>query len=260
MPVSYGELEPSADLRPLVASYWVFRVDGPLPQGFAHSVPLDGAVSLFVSRRLGVPLVLGPRTLPLRPPVAEGDVVHGVRLWPGAAAAALRTSVTALRDQVVPLESVLPGDWSVRFLAAVADGADEEATAARLDQAWAPLAERGADLDAAVMRAVFAIVRSQGGMAVGALARESGLSERHLRRRFEAAVGLSPKELSRIRRLRASLVEALSDPQRRWVELAAACGYSDQAHLVREYRRLSGLAPQAYLAQLERIRHGRVAP
>jgi AraC-like DNA-binding protein len=260
MPVSYGEFEPAPDLRPLIASYWVFRVEGALPEGFAHSVPLDGAVSLFVSRRSGLPLVLGPRTEPLRPPVAEGDVVHGVRLWPGAAAAALRTDVPALRDQVVPLERVLPGDWAGRFLEAVRHEGDDETTVRRLDAAWAPLVARRADLDAAVMRAVFSIVHSQGQTAVGALAEECGLSERHLRRRFVAAVGLSPKELARIRRLRASLVEALGDPDRRWVELAAACGYADQAHLVREYRRLSGLPPEAFLAHLQQIRHGRVTP
>jgi AraC-like DNA-binding protein len=260
MPVSYGEFEPAPELRPLVASYWVFRVAGALPDGFAHSVPLDGAVSLFLSRRVGVPLVLGPRTEPLRPPVEEGDLVHGVRLWPGAAAAVLRTDVPALRDRVVPLEQVMPGDWAGRFRAAVSDAADDAAAVRRLDEALSPLVARRVDLDAAVMRAVFAIVHAQGQVAIGRLAQDCGLSERHLRRRFVAAVGLSPKELARIRRLRASLVEALADPQRRWVELAAACGYADQAHLVREYRRLSGLAPEAFLAHLERIRHGRVTP
>lgn len=260
MPVSYGEFEPAPELRPLVASYWVFRVEGALPEGFSHSVPLDGAVSLFVSRRVGVPLVLGPRTEPLRPPVVEGDLVHGVRLWPGAAAAALRTDVPALRDRVVPLAQVMPGDWAERLRAAVADTADDAATVRGLDEALSPLVARRVDLDAAAMRAVFAIVQAQGQVAIGRLAQECGLSERHLRRRFVAAVGLSPKELARIRRLRASLVEALADPQRRWVELAAACGYADQAHLVREYRRLSGLAPEAFLSHLERIRHGRVMP
>lgn len=259
MPVSYGEFEPAPELRPLIASYWVFRVDGAPPEGFAHSVPLDGAVSLFVSRRLGLPLVLGPRTEPLLPPVVAGDLVHGVRLWPGAAAAALRTDVPALRDQVRPLAQVMPGGFPERFRAAVAEaGDDDDGAARRLDRAFAPLAARCADLDAAVMRAVFAIVAADGRIAIGRLAEECGLSERHLRRRFVAAVGLSPKELARVRRLRASLVEALADPQRRWVDLAAACGYSDQAHLVREYRRLSGFAPEAYLAQLDRIRHGRV--
>jgi AraC-like DNA-binding protein len=154
----------------------------------------------------------------------------------------------------------MPGDWAERFRAAVSDGDDDAATVRRLDDAFSPLVSRRVDLDAAVMRAVFAIVHAQGQVAIGRLAQECGLSERHLRRRFVAAVGLSPKALARIRRLRASLVEALADPQGRWVELAAACGYADQAHLVREYRRLSGLAPEAFLAHLERIRHGRVTP
>lgn len=259
MPVSYGEFDPTPELRPLLASYWIFRAQGPLPPDFEHSVPPDGAVSFF-ARRHAPPFVMGPRTEPLRPPVRTGDVVYGTRLWPGAARVVLRADVSRLRNRIVPLEEVMPAEWARGFAAALAgEPADQEAVS-RLDQVWAPLVARRADLDRAVMRAVFTIIQSQGQVAVARLAAEAGLSERHLRRRFVQAVGLAPKELARVRRLRSSIVEALGSPQRRWVELAAASGYADQAHLVREYKRLSGLSPEAFLAHLERIRHGHVTP
>jgi AraC-like DNA-binding protein len=259
VPVSYGEFDPAPELRPLLASYWIFRAEGPLPEDFEHSVPPDGAVSFF-ARRLAPPFVMGPRTEPLRPPVDAGQVIYGTRLWPGAARAVLQADVSRLRNRIVPLAEVMPAEWSRSFGAALADAPADHEAVRRLDQVWAPLVGRRADLDAAVMRAAFTIIQSHGQVRVSRLAVEAGLSERHLRRRFVQAVGLAPKELARVRRLRSSIVEALGSPQRRWVELAAASGYADQAHLVREYRRLSGLPPEAFLAQLERIRHGRVTP
>jgi AraC-like DNA-binding protein len=68
------------------------------------------------------------------------------------------------------------------------------------------------------------------------------MSERHLRRRCEVAVGYGPKTLDRVlrfqrfRRLREHRVASLA-------QLAFESGYADQAHLTREYRRLAGTTP-----------------
>jgi len=34
-----------------------------------------------------------------------------------------------------------------------------------------------------------------------------------------------------------------------WAEMAANCGYYDQAHLIREFRSFSGLTPASYLSK-----------
>jgi AraC-like DNA-binding protein len=93
-----------------------------------------------------------------------------------------------------------------------------------------------------------------GGTArVGGLARETGWSDRHLRSRFRAEIGLTPKTAARVvrfhraRRLlqrRAAAGERLD-----LAGLAARSGYYDQAHLDREFRDLAGLPPTVWLAQ-----------
>jgi AraC-like DNA-binding protein len=47
-----------------------------------------------------------------------------------------------------------------------------------------------------------------------------------------------------------------SDGAPDWSRIAAECGYYDQPHLVHEFRRLSGLTPNEYLAsRLPNLNH-----
>lgn len=86
---------------------------------------------------------------------------------------------------------------------------------------------------------------SHGRVAVSTLAREVGWSERHLAARFRAEFGLAPKVAARVIRF---------DRARRGLrpgngaQVAAACGYADQSHLVREFRAFTGLSPGAWWA------------
>lgn len=92
--------------------------------------------------------------------------------------------------------------------------------------------------DPSTLAAVAAI---RGGAAVSEAAAASGLELRELRRRFASAVGLSPKRLQRVLRfdrLRAEVGSGLAAAR-----LAGELGYADQAHMIRECRRLSGSTP-----------------
>lgn len=84
--------------------------------------------------------------------------------------------------------------------------------------------------------------------AIDAVAQAIGVSARQLERMFRREVGLTPKHFARLARFRRMLgVLDRADPQ--WADLAARAGYSDQPHLVREFREFAGLAPRACLAE-----------
>ena len=91
--------------------------------------------------------------------------------------------------------------------------------------------------------------RSAGQLAIAEVAAQVGLAERALRRGFAAEFGLAPKQAARVARfdgVRRGLASG-----RRLADLAAGFGYSDQAHLTREFAGFAGLPPAAWLAEAQ---------
>ncbi|TPM55248.1 helix-turn-helix transcriptional regulator [Mesorhizobium sp. B2-2-4] len=151
--------------------------------------------------------------------------------------------MSGLTDRMVSLDDVLgiegvalrerlgnAADWSKRFALV------EMFVAARL--ADAPETQAG------VAWAYDRILASGGRVRVSSLADRLGWSRKHLAGKFADATGIGPKTLSRIVRFNRAL--GLSRQQAGdWADIAADCGYADQAHLVREFRDLAGETPTA---------------
>ncbi|WP_433784759.1 helix-turn-helix domain-containing protein [Actinomycetospora sp. CA-101289] len=98
------------------------------------------------------------------------------------------------------------------------------------------------------------LAAARGRVPVGELAAETGWSRRHLLARFHRQVGLAPTVAGRVLRFRhaSALLVPGAGPDRlpadvRIADVAAACGYADHSHLVREFRDLTGWTPGEYL-------------
>jgi AraC-like DNA-binding protein len=75
----------------------------------------------------------------------------------------------------------------------------------------------------------------------------SGWSRRWLTRVFSDCVGMTPKRYCRLLRFQ-HVVRRVSPAGRvNWADLVASGGFSDQAHLVHEFRAFSGLSPSSFL-------------
>jgi AraC-like DNA-binding protein len=105
--------------------------------------------------------------------------------------------------------------------------------------------------DGVVGEAVRQIARSHGRSDIASLARGFGWSTRHFERRFLDRVGLPPKLYARMRRFQ-SVFPAIEDGTANW---ALACGYYDQAHLIRDFREFAGEPPAGLLASDDLARH-----
>ncbi|WP_143342828.1 helix-turn-helix domain-containing protein, partial [Crossiella equi] len=88
-----------------------------------------------------------------------------------------------------------------------------------------------------------------GPVAVAGLAAEVGWSRQHLGERFRREFGLTPKVLARITRFGAARSLLVRPDRPGLAEVAARCGYTDQAHLNRDWRAFSGEPPSAWLAR-----------
>ena len=103
------------------------------------------------------------------------------------------------------------------------------------------LLPREADLDRA---REFVRAHALGGVTLAEAAREAGLSPQHFATSFRARYGLPVHRFQTLMRLdHAKRLLALGEAP---IDVAAACGLSDQSHLTRHFRRHLGLTPGRY--------------
>lgn len=253
-PTDYRELAPGPRLAPWVECFWVSRRQAPGGEGDRHRVLPDGCLDL-VFQLAGEPepgepaaAAVGTMTRPLVLDSAGATEHLGVRFRPGRASALLGLAADELTDRRVSLGEIWPGGE------ALAGRVSEPVpTAERLGRLVHALAERlprvtPDPLEPLVDRAVGAIRRRQGTLPVAALAGWLGVSRQHLARAFRQRVGVPPKTFARVVRFQALLVAARNAAQLDWAGLGASLGYSDQPHLIAEFRALAGLTPERWRA------------
>ncbi|MET7751525.1 helix-turn-helix transcriptional regulator [Micromonospora sp. NPDC005367] len=197
----------------------------------------DGCVDLLWSSRAGL-LVAGPDRTAFLSVSAPGERWTGLRLPPGVGPAVLGVPADELRDARVPLAAL----WGERVVAGLTERASADAASVLLELVARRLRAAGGPdpLGARVAAAAAA------GLPVAAIAAEVGLGPRALHRRSRQLFGYGPKTLARILRMRRALAVARSGTP--LAEVAARCGYADQAHLTRDVRELAGAPPAALLA------------
>jgi AraC-like DNA-binding protein len=251
---SHTERAPAPALAGLVSSVWVQQVS-PASAPYTHRNVPNGSVELRC--RLGsVPQVVGPLTRPLIEVLAPGTTVVGVRFHPGAAASVLGLPASELVDQAVSADDVW-GRSAAALGERVADAPSVEAAQVVLEARLAARAADAASPDPLVVEAVREL-RPWRTEDVGSLTSKLSVSERHLRRRCQSAVGLAPKALHRMLRFQGFLALmqlALSQGRAPAAEglarLAAEAGYADQSHLTRECVRMTGVTPAAFIGQTQ---------
>jgi AraC-like DNA-binding protein len=122
----------------------------------------------------------------------------------------------------------------------------------RLDLAEAFVIERlrrGPELSRPVVSAYREMAFCHGNIRIEAIAARIGWSRKHLSQRFRDEIGLSPKSLARMFRFNRALDLANRAAQPDWADLAAECGYADQAHLTREFGEFAGATPTGWQAR-----------
>jgi AraC-like DNA-binding protein len=236
---TYREYRPPRVLAGVAECFW--RRERWRPPDRDLGVLPDGRVDLIWAAN-GEVVVAGPQTRPLGRPLPPEVVVVGVRFPPGIGPPLLGVPAHEFADMHVSLDAIdaRPAASLLRDLAAIEDPAKAPAAIAR---AVARSVDSYCSPDSVVRRA--AALLEDPGARVERVADELALSERQLQRRFREAVGYGPKTLQRVLKFQR-LLGALKlgrDHTGGLARIAATLGYSDQAHLTRETRELSGHTP-----------------
>ncbi len=256
--LTYQEIRPGEALADYIYCYWIFSYQPKDHQEvLEHSIPPDGCFSLAfphhpMAPSLGISL-LGPQNSIFRLPVFPGSHCLGIRFMPGVGKALFGVSPKAWVDRNLEAEDLIGGLNTGAIF--------HHWPAQEPDQAWLDpifehwIDEKEVELDEPILRAVRLILAADGQVKVSELAQQVFLSERQFQRRFQEAVGLSPKVFSRIRRMRAALLQRLL-AEKSYADILFDHGYTDKSHFNRDFAAIAGLSSaelERYLKQIEHL-------
>jgi transcriptional regulator GlxA family with amidase domain len=103
-------------------------------------------------------------------------------------------------------------------------------------------------IDRIIKLTVETILTANGQLHIDEISRQININRRQLERKFSLAIGLSPKQLSRIIRLQTTLKILMNKQFTSLTALAYQGEYYDQAHFIREFKTFYGETPAKLLA------------
>lgn len=262
--MEYIEFPAPEDLRRHVACLW--ELGDEAPGDAIQAIYPDGRCELLAE--LGVPLrfhgpggeiradqplcFAGQQRGPIR--LQATGPVHclGLRLMPASSALVAGAALPGLRDRAPELRALDPA-----FADAFEAAARRVATTRSPEPMWALIRERCTQFtpDPLVERAVGLLDAADGDLRIAELADRLGVGLRTLQARFLRAVGLTPKEYARVRRLQA-LLQTLDAAPSNLADAAVRHGYNDQAHATHDLARWTGTTPAKLVRALRGDREG----
>jgi AraC-like DNA-binding protein len=249
----YREYAPPPDLADAVEALWTYETVG---IGLAvHRVVPDAAVSLCFMGTRAPDGSAGASRLRLIGPIAAAKLFAP---GPGHSMASIRVKLEWCRPLLgtTPVEHAGGEPCYADIRPDLAAPLEEQlmrtrepADALRLLVAF--LSERRARLGKRTLAGGVVLLRmgmdslrrEASAPRVAMLARQLGVTDRHLRRLMVDETGFAPRHFARIQRFHALLRASDMAPRPSWSALAAHHGYADQSHLIREVQGLAGVTP-----------------
>jgi AraC-like DNA-binding protein len=176
----------------------------------------------------------------------HGTHLVSARLHPLGALRRFGPEMAKLVNTVVDLEILLgPPARELRALLLAAESAEQRF--AHLEQFLGRCLSPSDVPSAIVCQAARRIEEAHGNLRIASIHADLSVSRKQLWLRFARELGLSPKAYARLQRFVWTLARLRESTSVEWPQLAAAAGYSDQAHLVRDFRRAAFASPTEFL-------------
>ena len=249
---------PRPALRPFIGQLWASTSAGQAAGAREHVLPTGQMHMVFrlagpdlriyadaadtLGRAIAGPVFGGARTAFYIKEVAAPVMSVGVQLLPGAAQALFGVSAAELAGGHIPLPD-LWGATADSALQQLSEESDPRRQLACLESLLAAHLPGESALHPAVAQALAACVHPG---RIDDMVRDSTYSHRGFIALFREATGMTPKRYARLMRFQGLLTSLREDPAASLGALAHGAGYSDQAHMTREFREFAGVTPSDY--------------
>jgi len=244
----YREFPPSPKFAAHIECFWHHSSVEPVRD---YRVLPDGCSDIIFeqpARDYGGLAIVGTMTRAHAFDIPARQSTFGVRFRPGMAPRLLRVPGSLAVDRSIPLADAWKSAAVRQLLDQLAETNSTPNSTRNSPRDSIALIEAALAAPAPLdpfEKALACLVEASGQISIDALAGAASLSPRQFRRICIHRTGLTPKRLARILRFRHAATHAKKG-RRDWADVALACGYYDQAHLINEFRELSGVSPTQF--------------
>lgn len=256
--MNYTEISPASHLRDLIKCYWTLTGEEE-PGGDIESIIPDGCPEFVFN--LGPPfrrfyrqklefqptaIVVGQMKSVVTVAPSGGIDLFGVRLRPFGLFPFLRQTVESLTDRIESVSCVF--GTRGRILEQRIQEAESDRERIEIFEKAFQKELNGTVAVSDEIRGALAMIDSDpSGVRIAAAAEELGMSVKRLERRFKREIGLTPKFLARLTRIQRLVADLGENSPVSLTEQSYLHGFSDQSHMIREFRSIAGRPPKAFL-------------
>lgn len=259
--MNYQVYSPIQELQPFVKCFWTLEDDG-IEQAVKQRVLPDGCMEMIFhygdlyrqyfedgsSIIQPKSFVFGQITsyIEIEPTGVTGLVA--ARFLPDGLTPFLEIPVSSLENKAVNISNVFGKKGKELEVKVIASNNNAE----RIKLIETFLLSRLVDpqtINTVTKNCVDIIFRSQGQLDVVELAGKLKINRRNMERKFVSAIGLSPKQLSRVVRLQATLKMLEQKNFSSLTSLAYENGYYDQSHFIKDFKEFTGISPKLFFSE-----------
>ncbi|MFK7811051.1 MAG: helix-turn-helix domain-containing protein [Maribacter sp.] len=103
--------------------------------------------------------------------------------------------------------------------------------------------------DDQIQQAIALILEHRGQLSIKTIRDKVYLTERTFERKFNAQVGLSPKQFAKIIQFKSSLQQLTEENYNQLLDISYDSGFPDQSHFIRSFKKYTGKTPSEFLQE-----------
>jgi len=258
--MNYKVCDPVPGLQPFVKCFWTLEDECPGKPARQRVIP-DGCMEMIF--HYGDPytqyfdngsFIIQPRCfifgqitsyIEIAPTGTSGIVA--ARFLPEGLMPFLPVPVSSLENKAVSLEEIFGDQGKILGETVISAPGNIERIKLIEDFLMERLAQPQA-IDSITKACVKEIFQSKGKEGMMKLAHKMNINRRNMERRFTTAIGMSPKQLSKVVRLQAAVKMLGQKKFSSLTSLAYENGYYDQAHFIKDFKEFTGVSPKLFFA------------
>lgn len=259
--MDYNTYQPHTDLETVVKCYWTLQVPADpntqkqliLPDGCLEMIFMFGDdIRRYTSEETSI---IQPRNMLIGQitdqfyiqPTGRVDI-FSIRFYPYGFTNFIDEPLGQFANKETPLRDLFGEEVADQIIQKMTAAASTDDRIKIIDEFLIERLNNQAVIDKIVKSTIDAMMLSNGSTSVNDLLKDDIAKRRQLERKFNKLIGISPKQLSKIIRLQATLQRLLHRNEQSLTDIAYERDYYDQAHFIKDFKDFTGIKPSEFLS------------